>query len=56
MKTYKVEITRTSWSTKTFTVEADNSEEAQQKAMDKANNTVFDEDGADYNTESIHEL
>ena len=45
---YKVEITRVSYSTLTFGVEANSEEEAQEKAMDEAYNTVWDEDSADY--------
>ena len=45
---YEVEITRDSYSTLTFGVEASSEEEAQEKALDEARNTSFDEDDADY--------
>jgi hypothetical protein len=45
---YEVEITRISYSTLTFGVEANSQEEAEDLAMDMAYNTSFDEDTADY--------
>lgn len=45
---YEVEITRISYATLTFGVEASSEEEAQDLAMDMAYNTGFDEDTADY--------
>ncbi len=45
---YEVEVTRISYSTLTFTVDAANEEEAQELAMDEAYNTSFGEDTADY--------
>lgn len=45
---YEIEITRVSYSTLTFGVEANSEEEAQEKALDEARNTSFDEDDADY--------
>jgi hypothetical protein len=50
---YEVEVTRISYSTLTFTVDAANEEEAQELAMDEAYNTVFyNENTADYQIES----
>ena len=50
---YEVEVTRISYSTLTFTVDAANEEEAQEFAMDEAYNTVFyNENTADYQIES----
>jgi hypothetical protein len=49
---YEVEVTRISYSTLTFTVDAANEEEAKDLAMDEAYNTGFDEDTADYQIES----
>jgi hypothetical protein len=45
---YEVEITRTSYSTITFGVEANSEEDAVEKAMNEAYNTSFGEDTADY--------
>jgi len=45
---YEVEVTRTSYSTVTFTVDAANEEEAKDLALAKAYNTGFDEDTAEY--------
>lgn len=45
---YEVEITRISYATLTFGVEASSEEEAKDLAMDKAYNTCFDEDTAEY--------
>lgn len=45
---YEIEITRVSYSTLTFGVEANSEKEAQEKALDEARNTSFDEDDADY--------
>lgn len=52
---YDVEITRISYATVTFTVEAENEEQAQELAMNEAYNTSFDEDTADYEVESCIE-
>jgi hypothetical protein len=50
---YEVEVTRISYSTLTFTVDAANEEEAQELAMDEAYNTVFyNENTADHQIES----
>lgn len=52
---YEVEITRVSYSTLTFGVEANSEEEAQEMAMDEAYNTSFDEDDANYEIDSCSE-
>ena len=52
---YEVDITRVSYSTLTFGVEANSEEEAREKALDKACNTSFDEDDANYEIESCSE-
>ena len=52
---YEVEITRISYSTITFGVEADSREEAEELAMEQAYNTGFDEDTADYEVDSCCE-
>jgi len=48
IRTYIVEITRTSSSTKTFTVNAKNKEDAKDVALAMAHDTSFDEDTAEY--------
>lgn len=52
---YDVEITRISYATVTFTVEAENQEQAEELAMNEAYNTSFDEDTAEYEVESCVE-
>ena len=52
---YEVEITRISYATLTFGVEASSEEEAQALAMDMAYNTSFDEDDANYEIDSCSE-
>lgn len=52
---YEVEITRVSYSTLTFGVEANSREEAEEKVMDEAYNTSFDEDTAEYEIDSCNE-
>lgn len=52
---YEVEITRISYSTVTFTVDAASKEEAKELAMDEAYNTGFDEDTAEYEIDGVHE-
>ena len=50
---YDVEVTRISYSTITFTVDAADEEEAQELAMDEAYNTGFyNEHSAEYEIES----
>jgi hypothetical protein len=50
---YKVSVTRISYASKEFEVEAENEIEAKNNALDKAYNTVFSEDSADYESEII---
>lgn len=51
---YEVEITRISYATLTFGVEAPSREKAEEMAMDEAYKTSFDEDTAEYEVESCH--
>jgi len=54
MKKYIVDVCRTSYSTATFTVEAENAGEASSKAIEKAENHDFGTgNNADYSVESI---
>ena len=55
MKTFEIEITRTSYSTKTFIVEAEDNIDAVNVAMEQAYNEVFGEDTADYTLNTIEE-
>ena len=55
MKTFEIGITRTSYSTKTFIVEAEDNIDAVNVAMEQAYNEVFDEDTADYTLNTIEE-
>ena len=55
MKTFEIEITRTSHSTKTFIVEAEDNIDAVNVAMEQAYNEVFSEDTADYTLNTIEE-
>lgn len=52
---YIVGVVRTSYASLEFEVEANSKEEAEEKAMDKAYNTSWDEDTADYDIEYIDE-
>ena len=52
---YEVEITRISYATETFLIEADNEEQAEEFALEEAYNTSFDEDSAEYEVESCVE-
>ena len=52
---YEVEITRISYATTTFRVEAGSEEEAKDLAMDMAYNTGFDEDTAEYEIDGCYE-
>ena len=56
MAQFKVEITRTSYSTKTFFVEANTEGQAKDIALDMAYNHTFDEDDADYNVQFVREI
>ena len=55
MKKYSIEITRISYATSTFEIEAENEDTAIELAMDEAYNTSFDEDTANYEVESVIE-
>ena len=55
MKTFEIGVTRTSYSTKTFIVEAEDSADAVNVALEQAYNEVFDEDSADYSVGDITE-
>ena len=48
MKTYEVEITRNSWSTRTFKVRAESEEDAESTALEKAKNSKFKEEDCEY--------
>lgn len=52
---YEVEITRISYATLTFGVEAGSEEEAKDLAMDMAYNTSFYEDNAEYEIDGCYE-
>ena len=52
---YEVEITRISYASLTFGVEANSEEEAKRIAMGMAYNTGFDEDTAEYEVDSCVE-
>ena len=52
---YDVEITRISYATESFLIEADNEEQAKELALDEAYNTSFDEDTAEYEVDSCIE-
>ena len=55
MKTFEIGVTRTSYSTKKFIVEAKDNIEAITIALEQAYNEVFDEDAADYSVGDIEE-
>ena len=55
MKIFEIEITRTSYSTKKFIVEAEDNIDAFSVAMEQAYNEVFNEDTADYTLNTIEE-
>lgn len=52
---YEVEVTRISYATERFLIEADNEEQAQELAMHEAYNTSFDEDTAEYEIDGVYE-
>ena len=52
---YEVAVTRISYATVSFLIDAESEEEAKDKALDEAYNTSFDEDTADYEIESCDE-
>jgi hypothetical protein len=53
---YKVTIVRTSYSTKEFEVDAESEQDATDKALQEACNTVFSDDSADYDVEDCVEV
>ena len=55
MKSFTITITRSSYSTKTYTVQSEDREGAREQAMDMAVNVTFSEQGADYDVEDICE-
>jgi hypothetical protein len=55
MKTFEIEITRTSYSTKKFIVESEDNLGAACVAMEQAYNEVFNEHTADYTLNTIEE-
>ena len=55
MKTFEIGITRTSYSTKKFIVEAEDNIDAVNIAIEQAYNEVFGEDSADYSVGDIEE-
>lgn len=52
---YEVEITRISYASLTFGVEAESQEQAEKIAMDMAYNTGWDEDTADYEIDGCYQ-
>ena len=50
---YKVDITRTSYDTKTYIVEAENEEEAHDIAIDEAHDDSWGSGNAEYEVEEI---
>ena len=53
---YEVEVTRISYASLTFEVDAKNKKEAEEKALDEAYNTSFYEDNAEYEIEYCNKL
>lgn len=52
-KLFLVDVTRTSYSTKTFLVEAEDQQEAEDTALDQAGSYEFPEHDADYDTSDV---
>ena len=52
---YDVDITRIGYASLTFTVEAENEEEAKEKALQEARNTGWSEDTVDYDVDDCNE-
>lgn len=52
---YDVDITRIGYASLTFTVEAENEEEAKEKALQEAWNTGWSEDSVDYEVDDCNE-
>jgi hypothetical protein len=55
MKSFEITITRSSYSTKTYTVQSEDRESALDQAMDMAVNDTFSEQSADYDVEYVFE-
>ncbi len=53
MPKYYVEVTRTSYSSRTLEIEARDDAEAEQKALDTAGNYEFSEGNAEYDVEVV---
>jgi len=56
MKTFSIDITRISYGYKTFEVEANTLEEAEELALELALDEVFEDDDADYKVEDSIEI
>ena len=56
MKKFIVNIVRTSYSFKDIEVEAENEEQAKEKALEKAGDYEFSEKSADYTAEGITKI
>ena len=50
---YEVEVTRISYSSLTFEIEAKNKKQAEELALEEAYNTSFDECDAEYKIEGV---
>jgi hypothetical protein len=53
---YKVTVYRTGYSSATFVVDADSREEAEEKAYECADSTVFDEHSYEYFADNFEEV
>jgi hypothetical protein len=53
MATFKIEVVRISYGFKTIEVQADNLEDAQNKALDDAGNYEFTESSAEYELDGV---
>lgn len=56
LKTYEVEVRRTSSGMATFKVQAKDEVEAEQKAIEEACNHVYDSEDADYEVDMLEEV
>ena len=52
MAQFNIEVVRTGYGSRTITVEAENREEAEDKALDAAGNLEYSDKGSDYKTSS----
>lgn len=55
MKKFTVTVTRISYSSKEIEVEAENEDDAKEKALDEAGDHEFSEKDADYKVEHVNE-